>query len=272
MANPEYNEKIFYRSVPGGFKQVFKLLSDAFNKYYPGNIKAHGATRRDKVVKIDHPLRRIGDLLARDYGINGYEAYILKSKPTALIVENTDPPAVLIGKGLLHEATDEEIQFLMGRSLWIIQRSMILPACLRSSELELLVAGIVRQYNPEFQTDNADEKALLNTTKKVNRAIPRKLRQELMPFALECSGSSAMMRSLGASVIHSANRAGLLVSRSIIAALTVLRKMAGHAQSTWDPDVLIRSLEDSTEAAELLRFAVSDDHLELRREMRIGLR
>jgi hypothetical protein len=160
LADPDHDEWLFPRTIPGGFRHVFRLLGDALTRYYPGDLKAHGVTRSDRIASVDHPLRRIGDALAAEMGIPSYEAYLFPSQPAALIVENTDPPAILIGKLLLHEATEEELLFIMGRALWVIRKSMILPATLAPEELELLVAGIVRQYNPDFQPGEADPKRL----------------------------------------------------------------------------------------------------------------
>jgi len=267
LGDPTIDELLFDRSIPSGFRQVFRLLSEPFVRYFPGDIKGHGATRSDRIADVDHPARRIGDVLARDYGVQSYELYLLKSKPTALIVENTPVPSILVGKALLHEATEAEIQFFMGRSLWLISRAMILPAFLRREEMELLVGGIVRQYQPEFQPAEAEFKALQDATRKVAKAIPRKLKQELMPFALECSGTAVDLKGLGAA----ANRAGLLTCRSTYGALAVLCRMSGMMGLPSDHAGRLRALADNPEAGELLRFTVSDANIELRRQMHIAI-
>lgn len=271
LGDPEHDERLFVRSIPGGFRQVFRLLSDSFAKYYPGDRQAHGVGRSDRVANIDHPLRRIGDSLAKDFGVETYELYALPSKPNALVVENTDPPSILIGKALFNDATKEELTFLMARSMWLIAKSMVLPAKLRPQELALLVSAIVRQYNPEFDPGQTETKALQDATRKIARAIPRKLRQELMPFALECSGNSDELKALGSAVIHSANRAGLIASRSIYGALTALCKLAGTAQPPQDASRRVALLHGNIEAEELMRFSVSDAYFAIRRGMHIAI-
>jgi tetratricopeptide (TPR) repeat protein len=272
LGDPEHDELMFHPSIPGGFRQVFRILADQFAKYHAGDIRAYGAGRSDRISDVDHPVRRIGDALAKDFGLSGgYEVYILKDRPTALVVENTTPPAVLIGKGLLHEVTESEIQFILGRSLWMISRAMILPAHLKREVLELLVAGIVRQYQPDYQPTDVDFKALQQATKRANKVIPRKLKQDLMPFALECSGAGLDLRALGASVVHSSNRVGLLTCRSIFAGLSVLARMSGTIGLPVDAQGRVRALTENLEAAELLRFSVSDAYLDLRRAMHISI-
>jgi tetratricopeptide (TPR) repeat protein len=269
LGDPEHDEWLFQRSIPGGFRQVFQMLSDAFVKVFPGSLKPHGLTKSDRLGNSDHPVRRVGDALAKEFGVGSYEVYLSRNAPGLLAVENTDPPAILLGAGLLEEVTEEELQFIMGRCLWIIRKAMILPTRFAPADLEVLVAAVVRQYQPDFQPVGTNEKELADATRQVGKAIPKRIRQELMPFALECSGPS--LRELGAAVVHSANRAGLLTSRSVHAALSVLRKAASKP-AHHTPEQRVAGLRGNQEAEELLAFAVSDSHFELRRAMRIAIR
>jgi tetratricopeptide (TPR) repeat protein len=272
LGDPEHDEWLFARSIPGGFRQVFRLLAEPFTKLFPGDIRGHGATRADRVTSIDHPVRRVGDALARELGVEAYELYILSAHPTVLVVENTSVPAILLGAGLLQDVTEEELLFLMGRCLWMIRKAMVLPSRLKPEDLEVLVAGVVRQYSPDFQPAGADPKAVQQATREVGRAIPRKARQELMPFALECSGPTVDLRGLGAAAVHSANRAGLLACRSIRGATSALRKMSGQLRPPQSAEERVKALRGNEEVEELLHFAVGDAHFELRRAMHIGLR
>ncbi|MCC6747299.1 MAG: hypothetical protein IT371_06545 [Deltaproteobacteria bacterium] len=273
LGEVEHDEWMFQRVIPGGFRQIFRLLNAPFAKIRRGDIRGHGVTRAERLGAGDHPVRRIAASLARDLGGVEHELYLSSAQPTTVMVENTDPPAVILGTTLVKEATDAELQFLLGRCLWIVRSAMVLPTRLRPEDLELLVAGVVRQYVPEFAPPEADARALGDVTKEVSRIVPRKLRQELMPFALECSGGGAVdLRALGGAVIHSANRAGLLACRSVHAALSALRKAAGKIDEPRDPETRIAAMRENQEIEELLRFAVSDEHFELRRAMHVGIR
>lgn len=271
LCDPEHDEWMFHRSIPGGFRQVFQMLAEPFVREFGGNLRDHGVTRSDRIQDADHPLRRTGDAIARDVGVSTYDLYLARSNPALLVVENTSPPSILVGSALIEGSTEEELQFIMGRCLWMIRKSMILPSRLLPADLEILVAGVVRQYAPDFQPVEADLRMIQDATRRVAKTIPRKLRQELMPFALECSGQNVDLRSLGGAVVHTANRAGLLASRSIHAALSVLRRIAGR-QAPRSTSERVRSLRGNTEAEELIQFTVSDSHFELRRTMGVAVR
>jgi hypothetical protein len=112
--------------------------------------------------------------------------------------------------------------------------------------------------------------AVIAEASRVRSAIPRKMHQEIMPFALECAGAidwDALVMDL----VHVGNRAGLLLCGSLGAALTVLRKAAGHGGILATPADFARSCRGNRQIEELLRFAVSQEYLELRRQLGIAL-
>jgi hypothetical protein len=267
LADIEYDEFLFQRSIPGGFRQVFRQLSKDLSRLFL--IMDYGVKKSDRITDPQHPYRRLGDPLAKQFAVN-YELYALRAEPTSIIVRNTDTPAILLGEAFLQKPIPEEISFLLGRSFWIIRSAMFLPAALPPQDITMLIASIIRQYNPEYQPDGIDPIALLDYTKRLARVIPRKLRQDLEPFVLECLTMEQPL--IGPAIIHSANHAGLLTSRSLVGALIPLLKLAGQAQPPQNPEEQLSHLQTNEQAKELLNFSVSDAYLELRRTMKIALR
>jgi hypothetical protein len=263
LAGEAHDDLMFSRGIPGGFRQVFRLLEDSLSRFHPADLRRHGVSRADRVTNAHHPVRSIGDALSAHLGVDAYDLYIADHDPVALMVENTDPPSIIVGSNLIHNATEEEVHFLMGRCLWLIRKAMVLPARLMPRELEVLVAAAIRQYRPDFAPPNVDEEALKAASRHVAK-VSRKLRQTLMPFALECSGSGFDARAWGAAVVHSANRVGLLACRSTKAAFDALCRAAGQNSGEGRP-------VDSPEAEELLRFSVSVEYLQLRRNLDIAV-
>jgi len=265
LADPAHDEALFQRSIPGGFRQVFQLLSDSFTKIFRGDLKARGLKRSDKLTSNQSVLR-IAATQAQELGLTSYDVYTTSTAPTTLLVENTDPPAIIIGDRLLDRAAETEVKFLFGRCMWIIKKAMVLPTLKTPEEMELLVAGIVRQYAGDFQPPAADVGRLADYTRQVAKAIPRKIKMELMPFALECSGAAVDLRSLGVASLHSANRAGLLACGSVQGAITCLGKVHGQFVQQHGAD-LSAALRGNPEVEELLRYSVSEEYFAVRRSM-----
>lgn len=271
LGAPEHDEWTFIKTIPGGFRQIFQTLDTSLNKVFKGDIKKHGVSRSDKVSGGSHPVKALADGLARDFGIADFDLYISQAKSTEIAVENTSTPSIILGQALLQGATEDELLFLLGRCFWLIRKAMVLPIRF-FKQLDLLVAGVVRQYVPDFEPAGADLRDLKEITKQVGKAIPRKLKQELEVFAYECSGDAVDLGGLGPALIHSANRAGLLACRSIEAAVTALRRVDGRLEQPKSAEERVALLQDNAEVEELLRFAVSDAYFELRRRMNVAIR
>jgi hypothetical protein len=85
--------------------------------------------------------------------------------------------------------------------------------------------------------------------------IPRKLRAQVMPFAVESAGPFDPV-ALHAAVRDGANVAGLLGTGDLPTALSVLLAMAGTLPA--DGTLTLPAIVANPEALALLRFAVSD--------------
>lgn len=263
LASEAHDDLVFAGVLPGGFRQIFRLLEEPLSRSHRAELRSHGVSRADRLGNAHHPVRAIGDALAADFGVDSYDLYLVDHEPMALIVENTEPPSIIVGSSLMHNATEEEVHFLLGRCLWLIRKAMVLPARLVPRDLEVLLAAVIRLYRADFAPPGVDERALQMVSRQVSKAS-RKLRQTLMPFALECSGSGFDAQAWGAAVVHSANRAGLVACRSTKAAFDALCRAAGQARADSRPI-------DNPEAEELLRFAVSAEYLQLRKNLGIAV-
>jgi Tfp pilus assembly protein PilF len=263
------DEYVHHRSIPGGFRQVFQLLAGPLRKLYPTSLRQLELSRNDRITS--GKIMAIAESVAGSLGAGQFELYQSKRDVTRLSVENTSPPTIIIGSDLLKHAGDSELRFMFGRAGWLIRSAMVLPACMDAKSLLLLVAGIIRQYADDFAPADCDLEDLKRTTKELrsSRVIPKKLKQELMPYVLECAGSDVDLAALGATITHSANRAGLLFADSLPAALSVLA-LNGRAAPSAKPTDGAKLLQSrgNPQVEEMMRFALSEDHFQLRRLVR----
>jgi hypothetical protein len=82
------------------------------------------------------------------------------------------------------------------------------------------------------------------------------LQQELRPFAHGLAGARLDHHAVLAGILSGGNRAGLLASGSLASAVRILAQVAGH------PD--LRAAAADPAIAEVIRFAVSEEHALLR--------
>jgi hypothetical protein len=94
------------------------------------------------------------------------------------------------------------------------------------ADLAAWLLGVVRQFVPTYRRDDVTPDAAAAATARMARLIPRKLRADLLPFALESSGAiDAGALALG--IREGANRVGLLAQGHLDVALRVVLALAG---------------------------------------------
>jgi hypothetical protein len=202
-------------------------------------------------------------------GVPAYELHLVTSHPKLIVVEPYDPPVILLGSAVMEGATEAERAFVLGRCFKIIQSQMILPLRLEPARLRGLVAGIVRQYMEDFEPRDVPPVELLEQTRAVAKQLSRKVKGELMPFAYECAGL-ADFEGLSEDLAQMANRAGLLASGDLGAAVRVLLREAGRpVGSGWSDSPLAATARGVASVEHLLRYSVSEEYFELRG--RLGL-
>jgi hypothetical protein len=122
-------------------------------------------------------------------------------------------------------------------------------------ELDKLVAGIVRQFAPDFLAFNLDDAALSAEQHRLRRLVPGSLSDVLRPHALALTGVLLEPGMLHASLRLTGLRAGLVASGNAAASLAAALRHGGYSTSqaaASDPDII-----------GMLRFAVSEEHVEI---------
>ena len=249
LADAALDETLFDSRVPAGFRHLFRLLDEPLGKMFRADVKRLGINKSERLPRSGHALRDIANRMAADLGIREFDLYLTAQHPTALMVELTEPLSIVIGNKLVEGAHEHEMRFLLGRVLKMMQCHMALPMRLSSDDLGVLVGAIVRQFVPDFVPAGFDEKQVAAEAGRMSKLIPKKMQGELFPFAMECASNQLDLKLIGPALIDTANRAGLLACGLIGPALTALKRIGDDAQ--------VRGL---------LRFAMSEEMAELRRQ------
>jgi hypothetical protein len=166
------------------------------------------------------------------------------------MVELTEPLSIVIGSQVADGASEAELRFLLGRCLKMMQSHMALPMRLLPDDLGLLVGGLVRQFVPEFVPAGFADPQVGAEAARLSRIIPKKMHTQLLPFALECASADLDLKLVSPSLVHAANRAGLMCCGLPGPSLSAVRRLGDEAQ--------LRAL---------LRFLASDELAELRRHL-----
>jgi hypothetical protein len=171
------------------------------------------------------------------------------------MVVPTSPPSVILGSRFSSVDRGAELAFALGRCLKLSQMGLALVDTTTPDELDKLVAGIVRQFAPDFLAFNLDDAALSAEQHRLRRLVPGSLSDVLRPHALALTGVLLEPGMLHASLRLTGLRAGLVASGNAAASLAAALRHGGYSTSqaaASDPDII-----------GMLRFAVSEEHVEI---------
>src|SRR5213075_1008059 len=113
----------------------------------------------------------------------------------------------------------------------------------------------IRQFMPRYERDEVPPALEASVTARMAKVVPKKLKQEITPFALEASGQLDVS-AVWSGIRDGANRVGLLATGRLDVALKVVFALAGQA-------ITPESLSSNPEARALIAFALSDEYDDL---------
>ena len=246
---------LFPSLVPSEFREVFGQLGDRIAKHVGTDVRRYGVGRGERLSKSDAVAVPILEV-AEEMGAGNIDIYVSKKQPMIMVAEPTSPISLVIGEKLATADEPAALRFIAGRGLKLAMSSLAVPARMSHQDFGVLLVALLRQFEPEFSASGVDNEKVAQEQQRLRRLIPSGMLQELRPFALGVAGTKFNHKHIWAGILHAGNRAGLLASGSIGAALTVLCKVYGHeglAAAVKNPAVM-----------ELVHFAVSEDHSSLR--------
>jgi hypothetical protein len=245
-------------------RHVFRIAGPLLAKGAP-DLARHGLTRGDRLAR-GQAARDVVDGVAAELGVPDVEVFVMEGRPRGkapppgdgLCVEPGDRPAVIL-PAELPALGGHALRFAAARSLRLVATHLDQVLAASPAEAGALLAAIIRQFVPEFRHPGVRDDVLDGEAERVAKLLPRKLKPELMPFAVESAGAFDL-GALHAAVRDGANAVGLLACGDLPASLAAV--LAGSGLTLMPAD-----LAKHPEALALLRFGLSDDYDDLAQAM-----
>jgi hypothetical protein len=241
-------------------RNIFRLIGEPLSKG-PADLKRYELGRGDAIARGQSP-RDIIDAVAAEAGVRALDVHVKPARtaaaaPPLMIVEPGDPPALILGEAIV-KLGPAAVRFAAARAARLVAAHLDQVVRGTPEEAGALVGGLVRQFVPDYRHPEVPSALLAARAESMARLLPRRLKQEVMPFAIEVA-SGFELGTLHAAVRDGANRVGLLASGDLGAALSAILAAAGRTLTL--PDLLA-----SPEARALIDFALSDAYDDLLRD------
>ena len=209
--------------------------------------------------------------IARWFGIGDVELYVTAAAPRVCVPVFSNPCTILLGQELLQITDDLEKTFVLARALKIAKAQLSIVVRAQPSEVITLIGGLVHSYDPHHMPAGVDPSHVEEAARRVTRNLPRRGAEELGPMVFEMAGRPGYdPAQLAMAASQWGNRVALLATGSASAAVSALAKLSGERDLPVDPTARVAMVQRFAEAAQLLRFAISDVHFDARQRVRGG--
>jgi tetratricopeptide (TPR) repeat protein len=202
-----------------------------------------------------HPLRRACDGLAQSFGNADYDLYLTDAEPRAIHTAFVGRPALIMGAAFESVALRNVDVLALGRALCLIAEGGAIALEATTDHVVLALAAAVRAVRPGALAliPPGLEKSLRRETERVAEVAARPLKRDLKKVAeFWVPGTFADLVTLVNRLAVLGQRAGLLACGDIRLALA---------------DVSAEVAAPAADALALIRFALSEEHGSLRREL-----
>jgi hypothetical protein len=200
------------------------------------------------------------DAVAVELHAGEFDLYVKSGgEPGVLRAEPGTPPSIIVGSGIA-ALGPQALRFAAARSLRLVATGLDLVLAGTPEDGAALLVAIVRQFVPEYRHPDVRDALVDAEADRVARVMSRKLRSQVMPFAVESAGPFEPA-ALHAAVRDGANGVALLGTGDLPTALCVVLVAGGGL--TPGAALTLPAIVANPEALALLRFAVSDAYDDL---------
>ncbi|MBX3273311.1 MAG: hypothetical protein KF729_23815 [Sandaracinaceae bacterium] len=249
-------------------RAVFRLAGEALEKSLPLDLNAY---RAEKIDRRDTTIRPLAAEVARWFGIGDVELYVTAAAPRVCVPVFSNPCTILLGAELLAITDEREKLFVLARALKIAKSQLSIAVRAQPLEVVTLVGGLVHSFDQHHMPAGVDPAHVAEAARRVVRNLVRRGPDELGPLVFEMAGRPGYdPAQLAMAASQWGNRVALLAVGSVPSAVSALAKLSGERELPADPTARVAMLQRFTEAADLLRFAISDVYFDARQHVRGG--
>ncbi|MBL4632232.1 MAG: hypothetical protein JKY56_00055, partial [Kofleriaceae bacterium] len=252
LASGAHDDMLWAGSRKASLRSIFRLVGDRLSKTVGIDLKSLGVGRSDR-------LRKGGDLsvavvteLCETMGAEVPDLYVARDRGTTLGMVPGRPAALVLGKELISIKRPDELRFLVGRSMVLARAGLAAPLGLGKADFGALLVALLRYFVSDFSPEGIDEKRAVDFHHRLRKLMSPAVMLELQPYAMGLTGSDFNLNSIWQETHEVANRAGLLCTGNIGAAVEVLMR-------TNKQDTVEDAMQDP-EISSLVRFSISLDY------------
>jgi len=264
--DPRLDDLLAPEIIGPALRALMHRAGDSLDAVTPLDLRALRATP----LVPGTPLGTTVGAVATVVGLGALQILVSPQLGRVALPLGTNPPALLVGEGLMAVKNERARAFVVVRAMkMILARS---SSMLRGEQADVpvLVSAMFTAFNPSFVPQGVDARKVADVSRRLVPALPRNLDPTVGVIALEAAGTLGNHApQLGAAAHAWANRVALLAIGDPNGALDAIAWSMGEDAAPRGSEERAAWIARTAEARELMTFSVSDAYSEAR--SRLGL-
>jgi tetratricopeptide (TPR) repeat protein len=248
--------------------ELLATLSAGAYKLYPADLTPYGVSSKDKIsARSGHPLRTFAERVAGVFGVEDFDLYVHRAPRRRVDIELTETPSIMVPRQVAQVSESLRV-FLFARVFASLARRTFAAEKLGVQQLRHLLAGAIRNVEPNHKVDFMDAEELAAEGRRVSKALPWRSRKP-MEDAVRAyiSGSQTPLVDWKFRERVTAVRAAAILSDDVAGSTALLLQV--HTDLAIEETAAPPSEEL---LASVLGFSVSDTAMQLRRRLNLVLK
>jgi hypothetical protein len=251
-------------------RRILRILGESAHRIRPPNLMDWRVGKSDRLpYRADDPFRQIlkevCSILSIDREIDIYLSPIRHREMDLLL---TDPPALVIGGGVMGAFSPLEIRFWLAKMLSYVRNQTWIAYGYDRTELSLLIYAACRAVEIQIRTPAEQEDEIAEITRVIQRSLSRRSRSLLEETCLEfVSCTEYRFTEWARAMQHTSLHAGLWLVNDLETGLTHLRRTDPEFGRIKELHPLSNAIRKHPLATELIQFWISEKYNALRQSL-----
>ncbi|MDB4944948.1 MAG: Exonuclease SbcC [Labilithrix sp.] len=264
--DPRLDDLLAPELIGPALRALFHRAGDSLDAASPLDLRA----LRAQPLVPGTPLGTVIGAVATVVGLGALQIIVSPALGRVALPLGSNPPALLVGEGLMHVPNEAARTFVVVRALKMIlaRGSSLLRG--DKADVPVLLSALFTAFNPSFSPPGVDGRRVAELSRKLLPLLPRNLDPTTSVIALEAAGTLGNDTPQIGHAGHAwANRVALLAVGDPNAALDAIAWSRGEEAAPRGAEERAGWIARTPEARELMTFSVSEAYAEAR--IRLGL-
>ena len=173
-----FHTHFLHMKTRGPLKDIMNVFSDYGQTIFKPDLKSFGIGKQERITTKSTVWQEYGRLLQL-LGIKDIDIYQTAKGNFKIVIENTDPPSLIVNTSSMSGLSAEEKAFILAEHLSYIKSGFVLPMKLGKQRFSQLINSLVKIFSPGTATPQDREPNLQTITNAVNGSLSKKQRTAL---------------------------------------------------------------------------------------------